>query len=274
MQKRSAAIQKLFSAFFAAVLILTLAAAAETNNVSPPLRARQLNGMKVEDSDGHKAGTIRNLVLDLNTGNLRYVVIGSGGYLGVRATSKLAPVQVMSAATAKSETLAVHATTPQWRQAPPFKYSNLAALADRERASEIARYFQISKTNNTGKETAVSLSKTGRDSTPEPRLKFASDVMGMLVVNQKREKMGEVVDLLVSFGEPRPAFAIISSGRLFHHDHQYAVPLNTLALSDNKLLWNVNAATLPNAPEFDLGAWDSRGGNISHQVFRYSTPSD
>jgi len=274
MLKRSAVIQKLSVAFFAAVLILTLAAAAQTNNVSPPLRARQLNGMKVEDSDGHKAGTVRNLVLNLNTGNLRYVVIGSGGYLGVRATSKLAPVEVMSAATAKSETLAINATTPQWRQAPAFKYSNLAAMANRERASEIARYFQISKTNNTGKETAVSLSKTGRDPAPEPRLEFASDVIGMRVVNQKREKMGEVVDLLVSFGEPRPAFVIISSGRLFHHDHQYAVPLNTLTLSDNKLLWNVDAAALPNAPEYDLGAWNSRGENSSHPVYRYSTPAD
>jgi sporulation protein YlmC with PRC-barrel domain len=274
MLKRSAAIQKLLSAFFAAVMILTLAAAAQTNNVSPPLRARQLNGMKVEDSDGHKAGTVRNLVLNLNNGNLRYVVIGSGGYLGMRATSRLAPVEIMSAATAKDETLAINATTPQWRQAPPFKYSNLSALADRERAGEIARYFRISKTNSTGKQTAVSLSKTGREPSPAPRLEFASDIMGMHVVNQKREKMGEVVDLLVSFGEPRPAFVIISSGRLFHHDHQYAVPLNTLTLSDNKLLWNVDAAALPNAPEFDLGAWTSRGRNISPQVYRYLTPAD
>lgn len=256
----------------AGVLLSTLGAATDTNNISPPLRARQLNGMKVEDSDGQKAGTVRNLVLNLNTGNLRYVVIGSGGILGVRATLKLAPVQVMSAATAKNQTLAINATTMQWRQAPAFKYSSLTAIAEPQRATEISNYFPASTTN--ASKTQVALSKTGREpqSNAQPaRLKFTSDVIGMHVINQKREKMGEVVDLLVSFGEPRPAIAIISSGRLFHHDQKYAVPLNTLTLSENKLLWNVDAAALQNAPQFDQAAWQSRASGSS-TVYSYATP--
>lgn len=276
MLKKHAEVEIWFVALVAAVLFSTLTLAADTKNVPPPLRARQLNGMKVEDSDGQKAGTVRNLVLNMSTGNLRYVVIGSGGYLGVRATLKLAPVQVMSAATAKSETLAVNATTPQWRNAPAFKYANLADLAEQERANEIARYFQISKTN-TSRGTAVSLSKTGRDQVPAPQtvqLKYASDVMGMQVVNQKREKIGEVVDLLVSFGDPRPAFAIISSGRLFLHDRKFAVPLNALTVSDSKLAWNVDATALQNAPVFDQSAWQSRGDKVDSHFYRYSSPAE
>jgi len=272
MLKRSAALDISFVALLAATLILTFTVVAGTVSAPPPLRARQLDGMKVEDSDGQKAGTVRNLVLNMNTGNLRYVVIGYGGYLGVHATLKLAPTQVMSAATTKSETLALNATTTQWRQAPAFKYSNLSTLAERDAANEIARYFSIS---NGVIGNGVSLSKTGRDQsadTQPARLKFASDVIGMRVINAKREKIGEVVDLLVSFGQPRPAFAVISSGRLFQHDRQYAVPLTALSTSDKKLLWNVDAATLQNAPEFDQAAWESRGG--AGRVYRYSTPED
>jgi sporulation protein YlmC with PRC-barrel domain len=272
MLKRSAAFDILFVALVASTLISTFTAAAGTNNAPRPLRARQLDGMKVEDSDGQKAGTVRNLVLNMNTGNLRYVVIGYGGYLGVHATLKLAPTQVMSAATTKSETLAINATTTQWRQAPAFKYSNLSTLAEREAAGEIARYFSLT---NGARGNGGSLSKTGRDQsadTQPARLKFASDVIGMRVINGKREKIGEVVDLLVSFGQPRPAFAIISGSRLFHHDRQYAVPLTALSSSDKKLLWNVDPAALQNAPEFDQAAWESHVGD--GRIFRYSTPTD
>jgi len=274
MLKRHAEVAVVFIVFLAGALIWTLTAAAQTNhanNASAPLRARQLEGMRVEDSDGQKAGTVRNLVLNLNTGNLRYVVIGYGGVLGVRATLKLAPAQVMSAATAKKQTLAINATTMQWRAAPEFKYSSLTAVAEQDQARAIARYFQTSA-KNTPKGTQVSLSKTGRDSafdTQPAQLKFASDVIGLRVVNQKQEKIGEVTDLLVSFGESHPAFVIISGGRLFHHEHQYAVPLKILTMSDNKLIWNVDAATLQNAPAFDQAAWELRG--INGRAYRYPT---
>ena len=265
----------MFGSFLAAVLFSDFgAAASDTKNISPPLRVRQLTGMKVEDSDGQVAGKIHNLVLDMDTGNLRYVVIGYGGYLGVRTTLKLAPVQVMSTATAKSETLAINATTPQWNRAPVFKNSNLTAISERDRAAEIARYFQIPKKDSTkGKD--VSLSKTGRDQAPTrpPELKFASDIIGTQVVSPKQEKIGEVVDLLVSFGEPRPAIAIISSGHLFHHDHKYAVPLGALGHSGSKLMLNTNINALQQVPSFDQTAWESRGHG-SPRVYQYTSPAD
>src|SRR4051794_21043904 len=104
MLKRPAAVNIVFIALLAGIVVSTSAAEVQTNVISIPLRARQLIGMKVEDSDGQKAGTIHNLVLDLNNGKVCYAVIGSGGYLGLRATLRLAPVQVVSAATAKRET--------------------------------------------------------------------------------------------------------------------------------------------------------------------------
>ena len=275
MLKKHVAVEKLFVALLAAALFSSFSSASQTNCVPAPLRARQLNGMKVEDSDGQKAGTVRNLVLDMNTGDLRYVIISDGGILGVRSTLKLAPVQMMSAATAKSHPLAVYDTSTQWSGAPAFKYSSLAAIAESDRANEIARYFRTSA-KSAARAKDVSLSKTGRNR-PDlhpPLLKFGSDVIGMHVVNPKQEKMGEVVDLLVSFGEPRPAFAIISSGRLFHHDQRYAVPLNTLTFSDNKLTWNADTTALQNAPQFDQVVWQSHGRNISNHLYRYSTPGE
>jgi len=179
----------------------------------------------------------------------------------------------MSAATAKRQTVAVNATTYQWNNAPVFKLSSLASLAEANKASEISRYFRTSRTN--------SLSSTSRETaqqtnSPEPELRYASDLIGKRVVNQSQEKIGEVWDLLVSFGEPRPAFAIISSGRLFHHEHQYAVPLSALTSSekDNKLTLNADTTALQQAPPFNHQAWEARARNDLSQIYQYSTPED
>jgi len=272
MLKRLAAVKVL--------LVLCLAgwtslAPAQVSVVSIPLQARQLIGMKVENSDGQKVGTVRNLVVDVKSGQLSYVVIGSGGFFGVQAKLKLAPCQIMSAATTKRQTLAVNANATQWNQAPVFKLSNLASLEEPGRAREISQHFE---TPTAGLKIAAtnSLSTTGREistNVPEPELKFASDLIGLRVVNQKQEKIGEVSDLLVSFGQPKPTFAVISGGRFFHKERQYAVPLNALNASekDSKLTLNTDAARLQQAPRFDQHVWVARVTNDSSRVYLYST---
>ena len=274
--KRPFTVKLLFAMPLAAALLWTLFASAQTNPFYAPLKAGQLTGMKVEDTDGGKVGTVRNLVLDLRDGELKYVVIGSGGFLGVRATLKVAPAQVMSATTTKRQTLAVNVSTPQWNHAPAFKSANLAALADPRQAREILSYFRQPRSSALG-ETHHSLSTTGNDlgqqtNAPEADLKFASDLIGMHVVNEKQEKIGEVSDLLVRLGPPRPAFVILSSGRLFHRGHEFAVPLSALSRSrsESRLTLNADDARLQQAPIFNQQAWESGGTNGANQVYLYS----
>jgi len=150
----------------------------------------------------------------------------------------------------------------------------LAEIADHEHASEISHYFRVSTakpSNGMGK----TLQKTGRDSDRQPaELRFATDLMGRKVVNGKQEKIGEVLDLLVSFGEPHPAFVVLSTGRLFHREHQYAVPLSAFKHSDGKLVLDADAATLQQALPFDQAAWKSGGTNSLHPFYQYSTPGE
>src|SRR5215831_16370296 len=92
------------------VLIAAIAqvAHAQTHEFSAPLRSTQLMGLKVEDTDGEKVGTLRNLILDMQTGQIKFAVIASGGFVGIGSALKLAPVQIMSAATTKRETLSIN----------------------------------------------------------------------------------------------------------------------------------------------------------------------
>ena len=280
MSKRPSAMKCLFVLSLGAVLVWAAMAQAQTNPVFLPLKAHQLMGMRVENLDGQKVGTVRNLVLDIKTGKVKYAVIGSGGFLGARSTLKLAPAQAMSAATTKRETLAVNATTLQWNNVPAFKLSSLASLAEANNASEISRHFKKPQTKAlTTPKNSLSITggQTGQQmKAPEPELQFASDLVGMRVVNQKQEKIGEVSDLLVGFDNARPAFAIISSGRLFHRQNQYAVPLSALSASgkDHQLTLNADMPALQQAPPFDQRAWEASSKNTLSQIYQYSSPED
>ena len=271
--KQPLAVKILFAILLASVLVWPLVAAAQTDPFFAPLRAGQLTGMKVEDTDGGKVGAVRNLIVDVKSGELKYVVIGSGGFLGVRATSRVAPSEAVSAATTKSQTLAISVSTPQWRNAPVFKSANIATLAEPNQEQEISRYFKIDHTHHSN-EVVHSLSITG-DNTgqharrPDRELRFVSDLIGMRVVDEKQERVGEVVDLLVRLGPPQPSFVILSSRRFFHHGNQFAVPLSALndSSKSGKLTLPGPAAMLQDAPSFDQQAWDSGGTNL---IYRYS----
>lgn len=231
-------------------------------------------GMQVEDNDGQKAGNVRDLVLNARNGQVKYVVIGSGGFLGVRSTLRIAPVQIVSTATTKRGVLALKATTGQWNHAPPFRTSELASLAEPRRAREISSYFAQPRARTTN--TAVKgLAATGHDQAQhDPQretLIFASQLIGLRVVNQEQERLGEISDLLLDLGHPHPAFAIVSNGKFVHQDNDYAIPLTAFSADGNKksLLVNVDMTALQRAPVFGQKAWQTAEKGENPQFYRY-----
>jgi sporulation protein YlmC with PRC-barrel domain len=257
---------------------VVLSATAQTNHLFSPLRTEQLLGLNVEDSDGRKIGTLRNLIVDMQTGTLRYAVVSSGGIAGVGTTSRLAPAQFVSAATTKRDTLAINVTTARWNATPSFKSSQLASLAEPGRAEAITRYFeQADASTNFPKAplSATGADRAGQASASEAKLKLTSDVIGHRVVSNTNEKIGEILDLLVSFGPPHETFAVIAPGRIFRRGHEYAVPLSALNAGDGgKLVLNVDSSTLQNAPAFDQAAWSSRTDPNRTLVYTYPSPTE
>lgn len=249
---------------------------AQTNAFSPPLKAERLMGARVEDTDGQKVGTLRNLIINARTGRIRYAVIGSGGFIGAGATLRLAPSQIMSAATTKRETLSIDTTLDEWKGAPRFKSAQLASLSEPNQANQIARYFAkpgLSIASASG----APLSSTGagagaHPSAPQDALKFVSDFIGKPVINQQQQKIGDVVDLLVGFGQSHPAYAIISTARFFWRGHEYAVPLTALKPSESgaRLMLDVDIAALRQAPPFNQHVWENAGQSGNRGVYSFS----
>jgi sporulation protein YlmC with PRC-barrel domain len=239
-----------------------LNARAQTNEFPPPQKATQLMGLKVEDSDGRNVGTLRNLILDKQTGQVRYAVIAYGGFLGIRPTLKLAPAQIMSAATTKRETLSLNATMGQLKGAPAFRPSQLNSLTEPGQAEQITRYFEktsVRIASTSGSALGTTGAGAGSETkTPSDPLKLASDLIGRTVVNHQRQKIGEVVDLLVRFNHTHSAFAIVSTGKFLWRGREYAIPITSLnpVSGGGKLMVDADANALQKAPRFNQQIWD------------------
>src|SRR5690348_15183125 len=182
MIRRRVISEILFALTLVSIALSPLRTTAQTNQFTSFQKATRLIGMKVEDIDGQKDGTVRNLVMDIGTGQLKYVVIASGGFFGVHSTLKLVPLQAMSTATTKRDTLAIGVTTEQWERAPVFKSSDLATFAQSNLAREIALFYRHPETRS-----AITnqhpLSSTGSNTNRQTNatagtLKFASDLIG------------------------------------------------------------------------------------------------
>jgi sporulation protein YlmC with PRC-barrel domain len=267
---------------FVAVLVFVVAslqiastARAQTNagiHRIDPLRARALLGMDIEDNDGRQMGKLRDLAFNARDGKVLYAIVASGGLLGVRTKLRAIPPGVLSAATAKRNTLAFHATTERWQEAPTFKASDIASLARPERVREIYRHFgkrppdmkghALTPTGDTGKAPVASKSI---------ELILASDIVGTSVFDLDHIKVGTVLDLLVSFDEKHSAFVIFSAGELFKDQgHHFAVPLQAMIrTSDENVNLPVTRTIMERAQSFSKVSWEQTGSDEAPIVFRF-----
>jgi sporulation protein YlmC with PRC-barrel domain len=65
------------------MFVLTLGLPADARDKSGVLKASDLIGMKVQGTDGKNLGTIKDLVIDREDGEIQYAVLDFGGFAGI-----------------------------------------------------------------------------------------------------------------------------------------------------------------------------------------------
>ncbi len=242
------------------VCAIPLTSARARTNSFNPLTAHRLIGMKVEDRDGQNTGRLWDLALDTHHGRLRYAIVASGGLLGIRPRLRAMPPEILTADTTKRDTLGLFIIKAEFETAPTFTRPQIATLHRSERTAQFERLYgkPRAEQHRDGASGNVALTATGAGAgSAGGVLKLASDIVGQPVFNRQREKLGDVLDLLVDFNSDMPVFAIVSAGKLFRgRGYKYAIPLRALRPGDEPGQWLVDAdrASLERARPFD-GRW-------------------
>src|SRR5688572_14415500 len=238
-------------------------------------KANEMIGSSVQTKSGEKLGTVRDFAFALPSGDLAYVIVASGGILGLGAEYHAVPPKAFSHETQNPKVLALDTTKEKWDAAPKFKKDQLPNLnAHRE---QLDKYFEGS--NDAKAQVKIGDAKAEvKVKTPDIRagakkegeaLHLATDVIGKGVVTKASEDVGKVSDLLVDMRAPSIAFAIVSTGTLLKPtDTRYAVATKNLTVgTDKKIVLNADRATLENAERFDPNKLP--GSKTSAGYFKY-----
>lgn len=240
-------------------------------------RISHLEGMKVEDFDGETLGTLKDFIVDMQAGEIKYALVSLGGLSGMVAKLKIVPAQKLSMATAKRETLSLEVPKFRWKRAPSFKKADLAALSQTQRAQQIYQFYALTpgEPKMTGKHSlrpASELTPTGRQASrtapATPRiaaLQLASDVIGKTVISSQNKNLGKISDLLIDLTAERPTVAFLSVKK-----RTFALSLHRLTLTAaNKLSLDANPAQLEQAKPFNQQEWQLAGTGSGGEIYLY-----
>src|SRR6266478_10220685 len=141
---------------------------AQTNSSPPPQlilsnhRISHLEGMKVEDYDGETLGTLKDFVVDMQAGEIKFALVSLGGLSGMVASLRIVPAPRLSMATTKRETLSLDIPKFRWKRAPSFKRADLAELSQSQQAQQrVTQFYALTpgEPKMTGKQSTHGISR-------------------------------------------------------------------------------------------------------------------
>jgi sporulation protein YlmC with PRC-barrel domain len=215
---------------------------------------RKLAGKNVRDAEGEKVGTIRDFVIDKQSGDVIYAVVASGGILGVRQTLRLVPIGALQPAPAGLDGYIIKINRVGWNRTPALLKSAFNAgviRIDEEQIRQLSELFAdvgvpSSPAENTvsgqPREDAIAQADTQPParSLSKPRDLEAERAASPYVrasdlrerdIRASGQEIGEVEDIIIDL-ETRRAFALVELDEdITERELEVLVPISRLDLS-------------------------------------------
>lgn len=136
--------RKLWIAF--AVLTLcttfTLSPSIAARDKSGVLKASNLIGAKVQDTEGNKLGDIKDLVIDPLEGDIEYVVLDFGGFLGIGDKYFAVPWEAMRLSE-NQKYLVLDVSKKDLKHAPGFSKDQWPDMSNQEWIMTVYEYYDL-----------------------------------------------------------------------------------------------------------------------------------
>lgn len=219
------------------------AASAKTQQTAMDMRASKLMGKEVKNAKGENLGEIKDLMVDMKTGQVPYAVLSFGGIAGLGDKLFAYPVSSFKAS-AKGDDLLLNVDQDRLKNAPGFDKDNWPDWTDNKYRSEVDRYH-----TSPGSKAAAASSGLMR----------ASAVLGKDVNDRQGKDAGEIEDLVVNLGSGKVHYAVLDFDKEWSPDDKLvALPLKAFTVPSDpkdKLVLNASRESVKNAKAFDENQW-------------------
>lgn len=286
------------------------AAGAEATGVHAGLavqRVTTLQSSRVINHLDQRLGTVTDVLVDLESGEVGYVLVSDGRTTFAGPTRPVPPqaFQIRPyegvAGIAEGVELILQMDQATWDQAPQIEEDQIRTLNQHERAMEIHKYygreFQPRERQPLRAQARVGAEGAGQAQQPqaEPgaqaqpggpaqaqaqvvRLRSADQLMNINVVDAQGNNIGDVEDMLVEMTDARLSFIFIQPDTGFWEtaDHEFAVAPQAFTFADQeRLQLNITRQQLETAPvmtEVNLKAQAAQFAQRDVQELRQTPP--
>ncbi len=126
-------------------LLMTLglsSVAAQAADTSGVLKASEIIGMKVEDTEGKGLGDIRDLVIDPEDGSVQYAVLEFGGFAGVGDKYFAVPWDALQL-NQQQKKIALDVSKKDLKNAPGFDKNHWPDLSQEQQQIAIYEFYEV-----------------------------------------------------------------------------------------------------------------------------------
>jgi sporulation protein YlmC with PRC-barrel domain len=202
--------------------------------------AKKLIGREIQTTQGQKAGELKDLVVDLESGRVLYGIISAGGFAGIGDELTAVPTAAFTSST--DARLTIDADKEKLKGAPRFTKDYETKLGDPQFIKQAHQHFG----QNMNWEGSFN------------NVHKASELIGMKVKNASDQNIGDVNDLGIDLPSGRVTFVVLGAGGVLGAGEKlYPMPPNAFTLaSDNKsLVSGIDKEKLTNAPQLQGNNW-------------------
>jgi sporulation protein YlmC with PRC-barrel domain len=237
-------------------------------------KSGDLIGLGVRNKAGETLGRVDDLVVDLKSGDVRYIALASGGVAGIGATMHAVPWNAMSFHMGQPNDVDARyfvfdVTKDQLDKAKGFDTSHWPNVADAHWAATVGKDAQRKEPADKVASDKAASDKVASDkaASERPNVAYetvfrASKIDGMDVRNHANEDLGAISEVMIDVTKGMVKYLVLSHGTVLTGGNKlFAVPLSQITLAhandETFVKCNFTNEQLKNAPGFTSNSWPS-----------------
>jgi Uncharacterized conserved protein len=239
------------------------------------MRSSHLIGMRVKNKENKDVGAIDDLVVGLNSGEIRYAALSFGGFAGFGNKLFAVPWEALTLKFGEKDNHFVFdVTEEQLKDAPGFDKNNWPNVADAAWVASIDKHYKVDRKARHEAQANAEGRKAGGNIVYDDGYRV-STIKGMKVRNEEQKDLGRVDELVFNVKEGDIGYVALSFGSVAGFGGKlFAIPFQAFKLhatpSEKYFVLNVSEEKLKAAPGFDANHWPNTADpNWSRDIDRY-----
>ncbi|HLX27535.1 MAG TPA: PRC-barrel domain-containing protein [Casimicrobiaceae bacterium] len=196
------------------------------------IRASRLLGVDVTNPQGDDLGEIRDLLIDVHDGRVRYAVLDYGGISNVGDNLFAVPITAFRP-TADGSGLVVDIDNDKLEHAPSFNRDQWPDFNSSDYTSRVDRYYASQGSSESQTSDAAQAKHEGAGPHASVALWRASRLIGRDVDNKQGDDVGKINDLVVNMRNGRVRYVLLQYDKPSSLDaERWALPIAALNFND------------------------------------------